>query len=303
MDIDVAQVCLQIENFLKEEIDEFQRQGAVLGMSGGIDSAVVGSLLTRALGPENVLALLLPERDSSADSRADALLEIQRLGISWREIDLAPALSALGIYKLAPLKLLGTRAIQSAVVRQQYQQQLNKLGETPFKAGLLGTAQIHNSKTILDAGQAYTRIKHRMRMVALYYVAEQENRLVVGTTNKSEAMTGFVVKWGDNVADVEPIVGLYKTQVRQLATYLGVSQKVIDKAPTPDLIPGIVDELALGIDYATLDKVLWGLDQGWQHSDVGKYANATLEQVNHVIDMTRRSEHLRKLPSRPELFV
>jgi putative sterol carrier protein len=124
---------------------------------------------------------------------------------------------------------------------------------------------------------------------------------VLGTTNKSEAMTGFVVKWGDNVADVEPLLPLYKTQVRQLARYLGVSQEILDKPPSPDLIPGIVDGLALGMDYETLDKILWGLEVGSTTERMVETLQVTAAQVEHVQEMQRRSEHLRDLPPYPDL--
>ena len=97
MRIDPAAVAEQIEGFIRKAVDGFEREGVILGMSGGIDSALVASLACRALGPERVHALLLPERDSSPDSKTDALLEIERLGMSYREVNLAPMLTPLGI--------------------------------------------------------------------------------------------------------------------------------------------------------------------------------------------------------------
>jgi len=301
MQIDPAQVAERIEDFIRCQVDEFQRDGVLLGMSGGIDSAVVASLAARALGPEKVKVLLLPERDSSPDSKADALAEIERLGFQYQEVSLTPMLSAMGIYGLTPLRILGTRGLKAAIVQHQHGAQVEALGEMPFRAGLLGTRDLGEKKRLIDTGHGYTRVKHRMRLVTLYYVADLENRLVLGTTNKSESMTGFVVKWGDNVADIEPLLPLYKTQVRQLADYLGVSVKILNKAPSPDLIPGIVDELALGMDYVTLDKILWRLEQGWAMERIIETYQVTVAQVEHVQEMQRRSEHLRTLPPYPDL--
>jgi NAD+ synthase len=191
--------------------------------------------------------------------------------------------------------------LKAAVVQHHHRVQAEALGEMPFRAGLLGTRDLGEQKHLIDTGNAYTRVKHRMRMTTLYYYADLENLLVLGTVNRSEALVGFVVKWGDNVADIEPLLPLYKTQVRQLASYLGVSQKIIDKAPSPDLIPGIVDGLALGIDYETLDKILWGVDQGWTAERIVAAMRVSAEQVEHVQEMWRRSEHLRALPPSPEL--
>ena len=301
MQIDPAQVAERIEEFIRRQVDEFQRDGVILGMSGGLDSAVVASLATRALGAEKVQALLLPERDSSPDSKADALLEAERLGLQCREVNLTPMLSTMGIYGLTPLRFLGTRSLKAAIVQHQYRVHVDALGETPFRAGLLGTRDLGEKKQLIDTGQAYTRVKHRMRMLTLYYYADLENRLVLGTTNRSEALTGFVVKWGDNVADVELLLPLYKTQVYQLASYLGVSEKIMNKAPSPDLIPGIVDGIALGMGYETLDKILWGLEQGWTEQRIVEAIQVTAAQVAHVQEMSRRSEHLRIMPPSPDL--
>jgi len=103
------------------------------------------------------------------------------------------------------------------------------------------------------------------------------------------------------VADIEPIVELYKTQVRHLAAHLRVHQEIIDKAPSPDLIPGIVDEVAMGIDYATLDRILWGLERQWSPERITTEANVSTEQVAHVAELVRRSWHLRQLPPVPDL--
>jgi NAD+ synthase len=301
LQIDPAQVAAQIEEFIRRQVDAFRRDGVVVAMSGGLDSAVVASLATRALGAEKVQTLLLPERDSSPDSRTDALLEIERLGLRHKEVDLTPMLSTMGIYGLTPLRFLGVRQLKAAVVQHHHRVQAEALGEMPFRAGLLGTRDLGEQKHLIDTGNAYTRVKHRMRMTTLYYYADLENLLVLGTVNRSEALVGFVVKWGDNVADIEPLLPLYKTQVRQLASYLGVSQKIVDKAPSPDLIPGIVDGLALGMDYETLDKILWGVNQGWTAERIVAAMRVTAEQVEHVQEMWRRSEHLRALPPSPAL--
>ncbi len=301
LQIDPEEVAKRIIEFLRRSVDQFQRDGAILGMSGGIDSAVVASLAVGALGPENVHTLLLPERDSSPDSKSDALLEIRRLGLDYREVDLTPMLKPVGIYRLLPLQILGLRGIKASVVQHQHRLQAEALGEMPFRAGLLGTRGLGDKKKLIDAGNAYARVKHRMRMLTLYYYADLENLLVLGTTNRSEAMSGFVVKWGDNVADVEPILPLYKHQVRQLARHLGVSPKIIAKAPSPDLLPGIVDTLALGMDYDTLDRILWGLDQGWGTEQIVETLGVAVDQVGHVQEMRHRSEHLRTLPPQPDL--
>ena len=301
LDLDMEQVASEIEAFVRGQVDAMQRDGVILGMSGGIDSSVAASLAVQAVGADKVQALILPERDSSPDSKRDALREIKRLGIRHKEVDLSPMLSDLGVYGSMPLRFLGLRSLKAAVVQQQHRAQAEALGEMPFRAGLLGTRDLGDKKKVIDAGNAYARVKHRMRMVALYYHAELENLLVLGTTNRSETQVGFVVKYGDNVADVEPLLPLYKTQVRQLGRHLGVPEEILQKAPTPDLIPGIVDGLALGMGYEALDKILWGLDQGWDAERIVRATGVAPAQVENVEEMRRRSEHMRRLPPEPEL--
>jgi len=301
VDIEPGHVAARMEEFIRRQVDALQRDGAVLGMSGGIDCAVVATLLARALGPERVLALILPERDSDPRSKTDALREIERLGLAHREVDLTPILAPVGVYGALPLGVLGARRGKGSAVRWQHRRSTAAAGETPFRQGLLGTRGLGKGKGVVDAGLAYARAKHRARLLVLYYFAELENRLVAGTTNRSEAMTGFVVKWGDNVADIEPILPLYKTQVRQLAAYLGVPDDIIRKAPTPDLLPGIDDEMALGIDYETLDRILEGLDRGWGAPRVASACAVPEAQVEDVQEMVRRSRHLRELPPYPDL--
>ena len=300
--IDAPAVAARIETFVRRELDAHERDGAVVGISGGVDSSVTGTLLVRALGPERVLALVLPERDSSPQSRADALREVERLGVAHREIDLTPALEALGVYDLLHLEVLPGRRVREGVVAWQHRRHTGEGGETPFRGGLVGTRGLGKDQRFVDRGLAYSRVKPRLRMLALYFAAEQENSLVVGTTNRSEYMTGFFVKSGDGATDIEPLLGLYKTQVRQLAAWLGVPDEVIvRKAPSPDLLPGIADEAALGIDYATLDRILDGLERGPDPVHVAVTRAASDAQVRDVRELVRRSQHLRELAPRPEL--
>jgi NAD+ synthase len=298
--IDAARVARAEQQFIREQLDELERDGVILGVSGGLDSAVVASLAARAVGPNRVLALLLPERDSSRESRTDARLVLDRLGIPSETMDITPVLSALGVYRSVPLQFLGTRAIKEHVVRSTHETYRQRLGESPFLVGLLGTRG-RPGQQVLDAGHAYARAKHRVRLVTLYHRAEQENRLVLGTTNRAEALSGLVVKWGDNVADAEPLLPLFKTQVRQLARFLDVPRRIIEKAPTPDLMPGIDDETAFGVRYEVLDQVLHGLERGDPLEAIAAHAGTDLQTARTVAEMRRRSRHMRELPPVPAL--
>jgi NAD+ synthase len=298
--IDAERVASAQETFIVQELDAMERDGIILGVSGGIDSACVLSLAVRAVGPENVLALLLPEKDSSSDSKNDALLHLDKLGVRHELINIAPMLSALGIYDSVPLRFLGAHAIKEKIVRATHGAYTRQIGESPFLTGLRGTRGRPQQK-ILDAGYAYARAKHRIRLVTLYFHAEKENRLVLGTTNRTESLTGLIVKWGDNVADAEPLLPLFKTQVRQLAAHLDVPPRIIDKAPTPDLLPGIDDETAFGVTYDVLDQVLFGLESSDSPDEVHTRTGIALDTVHLVAEMRHRSQHMRELPPYPHL--
>ena len=138
-------------------------------------------------------------------------------------------------------------------------------------------------------------------MVHLYYYAEQLNYLVVGTSNKSEDMVGFFVKYGDGASDIMPIANLYKTQFIELSKYLGVPENIIQKPPSPDMIPGITDELALKISYKTLDLILLGIAKDMKESEIAKEAGTNIKMVRYVKNLVELSEHMRNLPESPQI--
>ncbi|NCP17468.1 NAD(+) synthase, partial [Candidatus Kuenenbacteria bacterium] len=153
----------------------------------------------------------------------------------------------------------------------------------------------------LKKGIAYYRIKHRLRMVTEYYYGELNNYLVIGNCNKTEKLTGFFVKHGDSAADVEPISSLFKTQVRELSSFLGVPNEIIKKAPSPDLIPGITDEISLGMKLEILDQILYGLEKGMSEEEIKRQTDTTEKKIQYVKELIKYSFHMRKLPPSPDL--
>jgi NAD+ synthase len=133
-------------------------------------------------------------------------------------------------------------------------------------------------------------------MVLLYLYAELENRLVVGAANKSEYQIGFFVKHGcDDASDIMPLLNLYKTQVRELAYYLNIPSRIIKKPPSPDLIPGLDDEEALGISYEKMDLILLALEKGWEIPDIVKALKIEEDKIVDIQNLIQKSEHLRKI--------
>jgi NAD+ synthase len=297
--IDAASLTTQLEEFIRVGVDNLQREGAIVGLSGGIDSAVVAALAARALGPEKVLALLMPDRDSARASKRDALKLAQRLGIRHKTIGLTKFLLLMGIYWKLPLWLLGLRRFQAKLIHRYHDSFVREWGESPFAAILVGTEEL--SGPLVNRAVAYHRVKGRLRAILLYYYAELENLLVLGTCNKTEKAIGFFIKYGDAAADIAPLESLYKTQVRQLAAFLGVPQEIISKPPSPDLLPGITDEYAIGLSYETLDEILWRLEMGMGTEEITGALGLEPDRVDYVRELKRRSAHMRAQPEVPRL--
>jgi NAD+ synthase len=292
--VDAGPLARSLESFIREHVEKLEREGVILGLSGGIDSAVVAALCARAVGPEKTLALVMPDRDSWREHIKDALSFAAQLGIKTKLINITPYLRKLGAYKLFFLHRFPLpKNIKAKLAHKAHAYFERKTGKTPFSAGILG---IHDKQldSYLKNSTAYYRIKHRLRMVLLYLHAERENRLVVGAANKTEYRIGFFVKHGcDDAADVMPLLHLYKTQVRELARALDLPARIINKAPSPDIIPGITDEEAIGIPYEKLDLILLALEKGWEIAEVAAVLELEQGVVERVTELTERSAHMR----------
>jgi len=297
MKIDPEKVALSLGNFIREYTDKLEREGVILGLSGGIDSAVIAALCVRALGPEKTFALIMPEKDSKKEHTKDSLNFAQELGIKAKLVDITPYLEELGVYKLFPLdKLLSLGKLKGALVRKAYHFYERKTGKLPFLESLSGFKD-KKYNSYLAKGNAYYRAKHRLRMILLYLYAELENRLVVGAGNKSEYKIGYFVKHGcDDATDIMPLLNLYKTQVRELVRYLNIPTRIIEKPPSPDVMPGIIDdEEVIGISYEKMDLILLALEKGWKLADIVKTLGIEEDEAIYLKNMMQKSEHMRRI--------
>jgi NAD+ synthase len=296
MKIKPEEVSLSLENFIRECLDKLERSGVILGLSGGIDSAVLATLCKRAVGPERTLALIMPEKDSEDEHIKDALNFAKELGIEAKLINLTPYLKKLGVYRLAPLSRIPfSHKLRGSLIRRAYNFYERKTGDNPFSASMVGLKG-KEFGSFISHKVAYYRIKHRMRMMFLYYYGELENRLVVGAANKSEYEIGYFVKHGcDHATDIMPLIHLYKTQVRDLARYLNIPSKIIEKPPSPDILPGIVDEEAIGIPYEKLDLILLALEKRWEIGEMTKVLGIEEKEIIYVKNLMQKSDHMRKL--------
>ena len=294
LDMDPGDVVPRLVSFIRERAEALRRDGLILGLSGGLDSAVVATLCARALGPGRTLALVMPDRDTPREQVGDALSFASEIGIDARLIRLDPILRKMGVYRLFFLNRLPLpRGLRERLARRAHRYFLENVGETPFRAGALGIPDGRFSSHLRNS-TAYYRVKHRLRMVLLYLEAEKENRLVVGAANRTEARIGFFVKHGcDQAADIMPIINLYKVQVRRVARHLGIPARFIEKAPSPDVVPGITDEEAIGLSYEILDPVLLALERGWDGGRIAAALGVRDDMVERVAELVERTGHMR----------
>src|SRR5690606_26944294 len=211
-----------------------------VGLSGGVDSSVVAALAARALGPERVLALFMPERDSSADSLRLGMEVARTLGVEAVLEELSPALAAAGCYER-----------QEAAIRMVFPEYGPGHRCKLTLPSLLDGDRLNVSQLTIESPSgerktarlplaaylglvAATNYKQRMRKLTEYYHADRLGYAVLGTPNRLEYDQGFFVKGGDGLADAKPIAHLYKTQVYALAESLGIPAEVRSRPPTTD---------------------------------------------------------------------
>ncbi len=256
-------------------------------MSGGLDSSVVAALAARALGPERVHALMLPERDSSQQSVDDASDHAAQLGIHYRIQDLTAALEELGCYERVASGVAKLGGAPRAAVNM-----LPRLARKGFLRSLSGGGGRSFQEFV-----AFYRIKHRLRMVEVYREAEEGNLVAASCANRTEFETGFFVRYGDDAGDIAPIKHLYKTQVFRLGRYLGLPERILDKKPSPDLFAGLADEKIMGMRYSELDSILWCISQGFSDGMITEKSGSSERSVSYVREIIELSGRYRESPS------
>ena len=254
---DQAALAEAMAAWLRDAMEQAAATRLVLGLSGGVDSAVVCGLCTLAAGPERVIAAVLPAH-SAAPDRSDAEAAARAFGVAPLLIDLAPAYDAL--VSAFPQHSAGEVARGGDAESDPGRQQL-----------------------------ALANIKPRLRMTALYYLANRSNGLVVGTGNKTELNIGYFTKYGDGGVDLLPLGELDKTAVWNLARALGVPEQIINKAPSAGLWPGQTDESEIGLTYVALDDALRAMAAGGD-AEIAPATRARIETLASA------SDHKRRLP-------
>jgi len=310
--IDSSNAVSRITAALRAQLaSSLKRRGLVVGMSGGVDSSVCVALAVAAVGPKRVLGLFMPERESDPESLRIARSFAADLGIEHTTEDIAPILEATGCYRrrneairrvvpeftddwgcklvLPPDRLDADRLNITYLVVQQP-------GGTMHRVRLPAAEY----REIVAA----SNFKQRVRAMLEYYHADRLHYAVVGTPNRLEYDQGFFVKGGDGLADVKPIAHLYKSQVYQLAQYLGVPVSVTSRPPTTDTfsLPQSQEEFYYNMPTQTLDIVLHARNEGRAADDVAQEIGFTVEQVERAYaDIDQKRVTTRYLHLGPQL--
>lgn len=289
--LDAAAEARRVAEAIRDQVlRRLRRRGAVVGLSGGVDSSVTAALCVEALGRDRVLGVLMPERDSDPESLALGRLMAERLGIESVVEDIGPALDALGCYarRDACIRRLvpgfgpgwGCKIVLDEAARARGYNLSALVVRSP-----VGRQERH--RLPLDAYLgiiAAANMKQRTRKQIEYHHADRLNYAVAGTPNRLEYDQGFFVKNGDGAADFKPIAHLYKSQVYQLAEQLGVPEEIRGRPPTTDTwsLPQTQEEFYFSVPYAVMDLCLLALDRGIPAAEAAAAAGLTPAQVEAV---------------------
>lgn len=302
-----------IRKLQNDVLINIKRLGAVVGTSGGIDSSVCLALAVKAFGPEKVLGIIMPEKDSSQESEILARELASTFGVkNIIKEDLTQVLSGFKCYERR----------DEAVKRvfPEYDPSTYKMKIGIKQRGLSNNLPPVFYLTIIDKNGnqkdqmlpvkeyltivAASNFKQRSRMSMLYYHAEALHYAVIGTPNKHEQEQGFFVKYGDGGADVMPIGNLYKSQVYQLASYLGVPKAIIERTPTTDTYSAeqTQEEFFFQLPYGLMDRYWYGYENGYSVDEVAEVMGESKEQVSALFANFERkkktTEYLRMPPVR-----
>lgn len=303
----VNEICAAIR---EQVMGQLRRRGAVVGLSGGIDSSVVAALCVRALGADRVHGLFMPEHHTSSDALRLGTLLAEALGVSTTLEDIAPALEGLGCYRRQD------EAVKTAVPEFGDGWKCKLVLPSILESNRLNVTQLTvqapsgETQTVRLSSAAYlqmvaaTNFKQRVRKMTEYYHADRLNYAVAGTPNLLEYDQGFFVKQGDGAADFKPIAHLYKTQVYQLAGHLGVPEEIRRRPPTTDTfsMPQTQEEFYFALPHDRMDLCLYAFNQKLIPEDVAPAVGISAEQVARVFkDIEAKRRVARYLHMRPLL--
>lgn len=310
---DIEAAANEIIHKLQQDVlVNFKRNGAVIGISGGIDSSVCLALSVRAFGADKVVGIIMPEKDSSPESEELALELAGKLGVRTIKEVITGALNGFKCYDRRD------EAVKS--VFPEYDPTTYKMKIGIRQSGLFNNLPPLFTLSIIDKNGvqqdkmlhakeylqivAASNFKQRSRMSILYYHAEALHYAVIGTPNKHEQEQGFFVKHGDGAGDVMPIGNLYKTQVYQFAEYLGVPQSIIERTPTTDTYSAeqTQEEFFYQLPFRLMDIYWYGFENEYTPGEVASVMGETTERIDALFRNFERkrktTEYLRMPPVR-----
>ena len=291
-EFDVAAEAAAIEEGLRQGTSvELKRRGLVLGVSGGIDSAVCAALAVRAVGASRVVALHTPDVDTPPTTTAEAQKLCDALGLELVFVDITESLTALGCYEardeavrqVFPEYGEGYRskiAVAEDILDRDRVSYFNLVAQAPD-----GTQEVRRLPVdVYLRIVAATNMKQRVRKLVEYSHADARNYAVIGTPNRLEFELGFFVRGGDGLADIKPIAHLYKTQVYQMARHVGVPETLQAIVPSTDTysLPQTQEEFYFGLSLPLLDRLLFAFDRGVRAADAATANGLTAEQVERA---------------------
>lgn len=292
---DIEALSDHLGNMLKEQIFvKYKRRGAVVGISGGIDSSVSMALAATYIGPERVFGVMMPEKDSNPDSESIAERLAKKYGVPHIVENIRPALEGLKCYERRD-EAIKRVFPEFNPLTDKSKIGINKTGmdqKLPPVFSLTIVDKDGNQKSKVIPINEYLQIvaasnfKQRCRMSMVYYYAEKMYYMVIGTANKHEIDQGFFVKYGDGGADFYPQANLYKTQVYQLARHLGVPEEIIQRTPTTDTYSAeqTQEEFFFQLPFEIMDTLWYGFENDYSPEEVGEVMGMTAEEVQIIFE-------------------
>lgn len=311
---DIDQVVDGIAQKIKHDIfQKYKRRGAAIGISGGIDSSVCMALAAKAIGPERVFGIMMPEKDSSPDSQTLAEDLARVFGVSTLVENISPALEGFKCYERRDEAV---KRVFSEYDPRTYKMKIgiNQSGldqrlPPVFHLTIIDGSGVEKSK-IIPINEylqivAASNFKQRSRMAMVYYHAEQKHYVVIGTANKHEIEQGFFVKFGDGGSDFYPIAGLYKSQVYQVAAHLGVPNEIIKRTPTTDTYTAeqTQQEFFYQLPFEEMDLIWYGFENGYGAREVGDVMGKSADEIEIIYkNFNRKKKTTEYLRANPEYY-